>query len=183
MLSNSRAQIAAPAFLQMDLEWVGSTATTADFQIRLINTGTTVVKFNSMVLRGNHLAGIITGAGVFTWAPLNDNTLPEWLGWPSYTTNAPYTVGSRLLNFSSSTGIFTNATAPTIPSGSGVVVGTFRVTTTTTWTPNSDFGFVFAPTASVVAYVPSLQATTISLNGAGAANSTTNCGNCLVKTV
>ncbi|NBP75111.1 MAG: hypothetical protein EBU61_03650, partial [Crocinitomicaceae bacterium] len=125
----------------MDMEWLSSTASTADFQIRLTNSGSTPIKFNSLVLRGVHSPSITTGA--ITWRALNDNTLPAWLGWPAVTSNLPYVASSRKLNFSSNTGIFTNSSAPLIPSGSGLVMGTFRMSTTTTWVPNSNFGFVW----------------------------------------
>ena len=137
----------------MDMEWLGSTTNTADFQIRLTNTGTSVVKLNALIIRGVHSPKITTGT--ITWKALNDNTIPEWLGWPNKgTTNLPYISGQRKLNFSSATNIFTNETSPIIPTGTGVVVGTFRVSTTTTWNPNSDFGFVWEmTTGGVVGYV------------------------------
>ena len=66
----------------------------------------------------------------------------------------PYISGQRKLNFSSATNIFTNETAPLIPTGTGVVVGTFRVSTSTTWNTNSDFGFVWEmTTGGVVGYI------------------------------
>jgi hypothetical protein len=139
--------------IRMDMEWLSSTANTADFQIRLTNTGQIPVTFNALIVRGVHSPNITTGA--ITWKALNDNTLPGWLGWPNTgTNNLPYISSQRKLNFSSSTGIFTSATAQAIPSGSGVVMGTFRMSTTTSWVPNSDFGFVWEMTSGgVVAYV------------------------------
>jgi len=97
---------------------------------------------------------------------LNDNSLPAWLGWPNKgTANLPYISGQRKLNFSSATNIFTNETAPVIPAGTGVAVGTFRVSTSTTWNPNTDFGFVWEmTTGGVVGYVNfETQSTTSSL--------------------
>jgi hypothetical protein len=139
--------------IRMDMEWLSSTANTADFQIRLTNTGTIPVKLNALIIRGVHSPSITTGA--ITFKALNDNTLPGWLGWPQTgTTNLPYISSQRKLNFSSGTGIFTSATAQAIPSGSGVVMGTFRMSTTTNWVPNSDFGFVWEMTSGgVVGYV------------------------------
>jgi hypothetical protein len=137
----------------MDMEWLSSTTNTADFQIRLTNTGTSVIKLNALIIRGVHSPKITTGT--ITWKALNDNTDPSWLGWPNKgTTNLPYISGQRKLNFSSATNIFTNETSPIIPTGTGVVVGTFRVSTTTTWNPNSNFGFVWEmTTGGVVGYV------------------------------
>ncbi len=137
----------------MDMEWLGSTTNTADFQIRLTNTGTSVVKLNALIIRGVHSPKITTGT--ITWKALNDNTDPSWLGWPNKgTANLPYISGQRKLNFSSATNIFTNETSPLIPTGDGVVVGTFRVSTSTTWSPNTDFGFVWEmTTGGVVGYI------------------------------
>jgi hypothetical protein len=144
--------IAPTVLVKMDMEWLGSTTNTADFQIRLTSTGTTVVKLNALIIRGVHAPKITTGS--ITWRALNDNTLPAWLGWPKVTTNLPYISGQRKLNFSSATNIFTNETAPIIPTGDGVVVGTFRVSTTTSWNPNTDFGFTWEmTTGGVVGYV------------------------------
>ena len=145
--------IAPTVSVKMDMEWLGSTTNTADFQIRLTSTGTTAVKFNALIIRGVHSPKITTGT--ITWKALNDNTDPSWLGWPKKgTTNLPYISGQRKLNFSSATNIFTNETAPIIPTGTGVVVGTFRVSTSTTWNPNTNFGFTWEmTTGGVVGYV------------------------------
>ena len=144
--------IAPTVSVKMDMEWLGSTSNTADFQIRLTNTGTTVVKLNALIIRGVHAPKITTGT--ITWKALNDNTDPGWLGWPSVTSNLPYISGQRKLNFSSATNIFTNETAPIIPTDKGVVVGTFRISTTTTWNPNTDFGFTWEMTSGgVVGYI------------------------------
>ena len=146
-------KIAPTVSVKMDMEWLSSTTNTADFQIRLTNTGTSVIKLNALIIRGVHSPKITTGT--ITWKALNDNTDPSWLGWPNKgTTNLPYISGQRKLNFSSATNIFTNETSPIIPTGTGVVVGTFRVSTTTTWNPNSNFGFVWEmTTGGVVGYV------------------------------
>jgi hypothetical protein len=145
--------IAPTVSVKMDMEWLNSTTNTADFQIRLTNTGTSVIKLNALIIRGVHSPKITTGT--ITWKALNDNTDPSWLGWPNKgTTNLPYISGQRKLNFSSATNIFTNETAPIIPTDKGVVVGTFRVSTTTTWNPNTDFGFTWEmTTGGVVGYV------------------------------
>ena len=146
-------KIAPTVSVKMDMEWLSSTTNTADFQIRLTNTGTSVIKLNALIIRGVHSPKITTGT--ITWKALNDNTDPSWLGWPNKgTTNLPYISGQRKLNFSSATNIFTNETSPIIPTGTGVVVGTFRVSTTTTWNPNSDFGFVWEmTTGGVIGYI------------------------------
>jgi hypothetical protein len=144
--------IAPTVSVKMDMEWLSSTSNTADFQIRLTSTGTTVVKLNALIIRGVHAPKITTGA--ISWKALNNNTLPGWLGFPKVTTNLPYISGQRKLNFSSATNIFTNETAPIIPTDKGVVVGTFRISTTTTWNPNTDFKFVWEmTTGGVVGYV------------------------------
>jgi len=145
--------VAPTVAIRMDMEWLSSTTNTADFQIRLTNTSTSVVKFNALIIRGVHSPKITTG--IITWKALNDNTLPGWLGWPNKgTTNLPYISGQRKLNFSSATNIFTNETSPIIPTGDGVVVGTFRVSTSTVWSPNTDFGFVWEmTTGGVIGYI------------------------------
>jgi hypothetical protein len=164
----------------MDMEWLNSTANTADFQIRLTNTGLIPVTFNALIVRGVHSPNITTGT--ITWKALNDNTLPGWLGWPNTgTANLPYISVQRKLNFSSSTGIFTSATAQAIPSGSGVVMGTFRMSTTTNWAPNSDFGFVWEMTSGgVVAYVNGATVVT-NIQHYGVTGGQT-CGQCLTVT-
>ena len=145
--------VAPTVAVKMDMEWLSSTSNTADFQIRLTSTGPTAVKFNALIIRGVHSPKITTGT--VTWKALNNNADPSWLGWPNKgTTNLPYISGQRKLNFSSATNIFTNETAPIIPTGTGVVVGTFRVSTSTTWNSNTDFGFVWEMTSGgIVGYV------------------------------
>ena len=110
--------VAPTVSVKMDMEWLSSTTNTADFQIRLTNTGTSVIKLNALIIRGVHSPKITTGT--ITWKALNDNTDPSWLGWPKKgTTNLPYISGQRKLNFSSATNIFTNETSPIIRSCSG----------------------------------------------------------------
>jgi hypothetical protein len=96
--------IAPTVSVKMDMEWLGATTNTADFQIRLTSTGTTAVKLNALIIRGVHSPKITTGA--ISWKALNNNTDPAWLGWPKVTTNLPYISGRRKLNFSSATNIF-----------------------------------------------------------------------------
>ena len=167
--------------IRMDMEWLSSTTNTADFQIRLTNTGTSAVTFNALIIRGVHALNLTSGA--ITWKALNNNTLPGWLNWPNTgTANLPYIISQRKLNFSSSVAIFTSATAQAIPSGAGVVVGTFRVSTTTTWAPNSDFGFVWEMTSGgVVAYLDG--ATTVSnIQHFGTVSGSSTCASCLTVT-
>ena len=179
-------KIAPTVSVKMDMEWLSSTTNTADFQIRLTNTGTSVIKLNALIIRGVHSPNITTGT--ITWKALNDNTDPLWLGWPNKgTTNLPYISGQRKLNFSSATNIFTNETSPIIPTGTGVVVGTFRVSTTTTWNPNSNFGFVWEmTTGGVVGYVNfETQSSTTSLPVGFmhyGPTTNTNIGKCLTVT-
>jgi len=171
-----RAQTA----IRMDMEWLSSTANTADFQIRLTNTGTTVVKFNSLILRGVHSSCITTGT--ITLSALNDNSLPGWLAWPQTGTNTlPYISGQRKLNFSSSTGIFTSANAQAIPSDTGVVMGTFRMTTTTTWVPNSNFGFVWEATSGGINGYVNGATNVTAIQHYGVTGGIT-CGQCLTVT-
>jgi len=179
-------KIAPTVSVKMDMEWLSSTTNTADFQIRLTNTGTSVIKLNALIIRGVHSPKITTGT--ITWKALNDNTDPSWLGWPKKgTDNLPYISGQRKLNFSSATNIFTNETSPIIPTGTGVVVGTFRVSTTTTWNPNSNFGFVWEmTTGGVVGYVNfETQSSTTSLPVGFmhyGPTTNTNIGKCLTVT-
>ena len=167
--------------IKMDMEWLSSTASTAEFQIRLTNTGTSAVTFNALTIRGVHAPNLTSGA--ITWKALNDNTLPGWFGWPQTgTNNLPIITAQRKLNFSSGTGIFSSANAQVIPSGSGVIVGKFRISTTTTWVPNSDFGFVWEMTSGgVVAYVNG--ATTVTnIQAFGTVSTATTCASCLTLT-
>ena len=171
---------AQDASLRMDMEWLSSTTNTADFQVRITNLGTVPFKFNSVIIRGVHAAGLTTGT--VSWLALNNNTIPEWLGWPNVTINLPYTVSTRKLNYSSSAAFFTSATAPTIPipAGTGVVIGTFRMSTTSTWVPNSNFNFVWDATGAVVGYIGT-STTASSLQQAGVSGGSI-CGSCLTVT-
>jgi hypothetical protein len=166
--------------LEMSLEWICSTTNTADFQIRLTNTDTVPITFNALIIRGIHASNLTMGT--ITWIALNDNTIPEWLNWPNTgTINLPYISSQSKLNFSSSTGIFTSATAQAIPSGAGIVVGTFRMSTTTTWVPNSNFGFVWEATSGgVVAYVNGASTVTNILQYIGSSGQ--YCSQCLTVT-
>jgi len=166
--------------LQMDMEWLSSTSNTADFQIRLKNTGSSAVTFNGLIIRGVHALDLTTGT--ISWRALNDNTLPGWSNWPNTgTTNLPYNSTTRKLNFSSSNTIFNDSTAPAIPSGAGVVVGTFRLATTTTWSPDSDFGFAWEMTSGgVVGYVDDSSFVT-NIQHYGVSGGTI-CGQCLTVT-
>ena len=163
------------------MEWLSSTSNTADFQIRLTNTGTAPVKLNALIIRGVHSPGITTGA--ISWKALNDNTLPGWLNWPNTgTANLPYISSQRKLNFSSATNIFTSVTAQAIPSGSGVVMGTFRMSTSTNWVPNSNFGFVWEMTSGgVVGYVNG-SSTPTNIQPFGTVSTSSTCASCLTVT-
>ena len=166
--------------LEMSLDWICSTTNTADFQIRLTNTDNVPITFNALIIRGIHASNLTTG--IITWIALNDNTIPEWLNWPNTgTNNLPYISAQSKLNFSSSTGIFTSATAQTIPSGAGIVMGTFRMSTTTTWVTNSDFDFVWEMTSGgVVAYVNGASTVTNILQYIGSSGQ--YCSQCLTVT-
>ena len=61
---------------------------------------------------------------------------------------------SEILIHSSNVKFFDSETAPVIPTGEGIIVGSFRLTVTGgTWNPNVDFAFNFEPTAAVIGYV------------------------------
>ena len=117
----SSLQFARAQQLVMSLEWICSTTNTADFQVRLTNTGLIPFTFNALIIRGNHDANITTGT--ISWKALNDNTLPGWLNWPNTgTANLPYNATTRQLNFSSNVTIFTSGTAPLLAQGSNVIL-------------------------------------------------------------
>jgi gliding motility-associated-like protein len=161
--------------LVMSLEWICSTTNTADFQVRLTNTGSVPLTFNALIVRGVHAPTLTTGA--ISWQALNDNTIPEWLAWPQFTTNLAYNAITRQLNFSSNVTIFTFGTAPLLAPGSNVIVGTFRMFTSTTWVPNSNFNFVWSPTGAVNCYLPSM--TTVTSFQQTGFSSNIICGQCL----
>jgi len=161
--------------LVMSLEWICSTTNTADFQVRLTNTGSVPLTFNALIVRGVHAPTLTTGA--ISWQALNDNTIPEWLAWPQFTTNLAYNAITRQLNFSSNVTIFTSGTAPLIAPGSNVIVGSFRMFTSTTWVPNSNFNFVWSPTGAVNCYLPSM--TTVTSFQQTGFSSNIICGQCL----
>ena len=142
----------------MSLEWLSSTTTTADFQVRLTNTGNLPVQFNSIIVRGTHAENLMTAGGTLSWVALNNNTNSSWNNWPNFTNALPYKVDKRMLNYSSNVKFFNSETAPLIPAGDGLVVGSFRLAVTGgTWSPNADFSFDFEPTAAVIGYVDGLK--------------------------
>ena len=164
--------------LVMSLEWICSTTNTADFQVRLTNTGSVPLTFNALIIRGVHAPTLTTGT--ISWQALNDNTIPEWLAWPQFTTNLAYNAITRQLNFSSNVIIFNSLTAPPLAQGSNVIVGTFRMFTSTTWVPNSNFNFVWAPTGAVNCYLPGM--TTVTTFQQTGFSSNISCGQCLTVT-
>jgi len=140
--------------ITMSLEWLSSTPTTADFQVRLTNTGNLPVKFNSIIVRGKHAENLITQGATLSWTALNNNTNSSWNNWPNFTNVLPYKADKKMLNFSSNVKFFDSETAPLIPAGDGIVVGSFRLAVTGgTWSSNTDFAFDFEPTAAVIGYV------------------------------
>jgi len=140
--------------ITMSLEWLSSTPTTADFQVRLTNTGNLPVKFNSIIVRGKHAENLITQGASLSWTALNNNTNSSWNNWPNFTNVLPYKADKKMLNYSSNVKFFDSETAPLIPAGDGIVVGSFRLAVTGgTWSPNTDFAFDFEPTAAVIGYV------------------------------
>ena len=163
----------------MEFVWVPSagTSTTADFDVVLKNTGAVPLTFNGIIIRSlGHTANttILTGGiGTISWksvpgtAPTSVASGNGWNNWPNLATNLGYTSATRILNYSSSNTFFTNATAPTIPTGAGVNIGRFRMTVTGgTFVQGTQFGFNWATTAAVIAYVNG-AATTTSLATAG----------------
>ena len=175
LLLLSSLQFARAQQLVMSLEWICSTTNTADFQVRLTNTGSVPLTFNALIVRGIHAPTLTTGT--ISWQALNDNTIPEWLAWPQFTTNLAYNPITRQLNFSSNVTIFTSVTAPLIAPGSNVIVGSFRIFTSTTWVPNSDFNFVWSPTGAVNCYLPGM--TTVTSFQQTGFSSNTICGQCV----
>ncbi len=138
----------------MSLEWLGSTTTTADFQVRLTNTGALPLKFSCINLRGIHSENIITSGGSLTLKSLNNNSNSNWNNWPNFTNPLSYRADKNMINFNSYPKYFSHETAPVIPAGEGVVIGTFRIFVENgSFLPNTDFGFNFHSTASVIAYV------------------------------
>ena len=157
-MAQSTYEIKAGEQITMSLEWLSSTTTTADFQVRLTNTGNLPVQFNSIIVRGTHAENLMTAGGTLSWVALNNNTNSSWNNWPNFTNALPYKVDKRMLNYSSNVKFFNYETAPLIPAGDGLVVGSFRLTVTGgTWSPNADFSFDFEPTAAVIGYVDGLK--------------------------
>lgn len=76
--------------ITMSLEWLSSTPTTADFQVRLTNTGNLPVQFNSIIVRGTHAENLMTAGGTLSWTALNNNTNSSWNNWPNFTNVLPY---------------------------------------------------------------------------------------------
>ena len=143
--------------ITMSLEWLSSTPTTADFQVRLTNTGNLPVKFNSVIVRGKHAENLITQGATLSWAALNNNTNSSWNNWPNFTNVLPYKADKKMLNYSSNVKFFDSETAPLIPTGDGIVVGSFRLTVTGgTWSPNADFTFDFEPIAPGISCNPAV---------------------------
>lgn len=166
-IAQSTYEIKAGEQITMSLEWLSSTTTTADFQVRLTNTGSLPVQFNSIIVRGTHAENLMTAGGTLSWVALNNNTNSSWNNWPNFTNALPYKADKRMLNYSSNVKFFNSETAPLIPAGDGLVVGSFRLAVTGgTWSPNADFSFDFEPTAAVIGYVDGLKTvSTLKIHG------------------
>lgn len=163
----------AQAQVTMDFVWVPSaqTSTTAEFDVVLKNTGTLPLTFNGIIIRSlAHTVNstILTGGvGTISWksvagtAPASVPSGNGWNNWPNIATNLGYTTSTRIMNYSSNNTFFTSATAPTIPTGAGVNIGRFRITVTGgTFVTGTQFGFNWATTAAVIAYVNGATTTT-----------------------
>ena len=99
-MAQSTYEIKAGEQITMSLEWLSSTTTTADFQVRLTNTGNLPVQFNSIIVRGTHAENLMTAGGTLSWVALNNNTNSSWNNWPNFTNALPYKVDKRMLNYS-----------------------------------------------------------------------------------
>jgi hypothetical protein len=156
--------------VEMCAVWVGSTPTTAYFDVYVTNTGTVPLKFNGVVLRFqlSSPSMILTGGlGTLSWnwvagsTPIS-NIGNSWNNWPNYLTNLPYTASSSLFSYTPSSTFFVSATAPDIPYAPGIKIGRFRINVTGgTWSvPSSQFGFTWSTTAAVIAYSNGSSSTT-----------------------
>jgi hypothetical protein len=152
---NTNAQTHA----DMQMVFVGSTDTTADFDVVLTNDGTTALNFNAIVMRANNatVSTITTSGSTITVIALNNNTIPAWTNsngtWPAITGNLSYfqTGGSFKLNHSTESTFFNSTNRPSLPANTPVNIGRFRfVVTGGTWIPNSQLGFSWFSNAGIV---------------------------------
>ncbi len=151
--------ITAQDHINMDFVFISSNSTQADFDVILTNDGTTTLKFNSIVMRGDNdaIANIATAGSVVTCSALQNNTNPAWsfLGnvWPgngavvTYNQNGP----TFKLNFSSDPLFFPSVLRPNLPIGTSVNIGRFRLSIAGgSWIPNSQLNFTWHALAGVI---------------------------------
>lgn len=149
----------AQEHIDMQMVFVGSTNTTADFDIVLTNDGTTTLNFNAIVLRANNseISTITTGGSTVTAYALNNNPDPAWSNsgntGPSVASAIAYNPNGAALKLRESTNstYFTPGNRPVLPTNVPVNIGRFRFEVTGgTWLPNSALGFSWHHTAGVV---------------------------------
>ncbi|MBP6625771.1 MAG: T9SS type A sorting domain-containing protein [Chitinophagaceae bacterium] len=131
------------------------------FDVNVLNDGTVPLKFNSMVLRFEHSAGIYTAPTTFSWGMVAGSQQASWPQNAGF--NFPgnlatmlwgYTVSNRQCSKSvSSPTFFTNANAPSLPIGTNVKIGRFYLKTTNGhFTMNNLLSLTWASTAGLVVW-------------------------------
>lgn len=153
------------------------------FDVNILNDGTVPLKFNSMVLRFDHSAGIYTAPTTFSWGMVAGSQQASWPQNAGF--NFPgnlatmlwgYTVSNRQCSKSvSSPTFFTNANAPSLPIGTNVKIGRFFLKTTNGhFTMNNLLSLTWASTAGLVVWAGT-STTTSSLNTASTRSLITPC--------
>ncbi len=132
------------------------------FDVNVLNDGTVPLKYNSMVIRFEHSAGIYTAPTTFSWGMVAGSQQSSWPQNSGF--NFPgnlatmlwgYTASNRQCSKSLSSPIFfTNANAPSLPIGTNVKIGRFFLKTTNGhFTMNNLLSLTWASTAGLVAWV------------------------------
>jgi hypothetical protein len=148
----------AQEHVDINMVLIGSTSTTADFDIVLTNDGTTELKFNAIVIRANNapISSITTPGSTISAIALNNNPDPAWNingTAPNIVSNMSYLQNGTAfkLNENTNSTSFIPTARPNLPAGVPVTIGRYRlVVNGGTWIPNSQLGFVWHSTAGVV---------------------------------
>ncbi len=92
------------------------------FDVSVLNDGSTSLNFNSIVIRFTHNAGITSG-GTVSWGMVaGSSSLPNFgTGGGTFAYNS----STHLTNFSSGSAIYTSSTAPALPYGVPVKIGRY----------------------------------------------------------
>ena len=135
-----------------------ATSTYIEFDVTVVNDGTTTLAFNSTTLRIALPSTIINNTDACTVSYQGSSDFPLLF---TSGNNQSYTPSSRLITATTSPTQYTSATAVSLPAGTARTIGRYRVTKSSgTFTENGSGAMVWNSTAGVVLYVNGASTTT-----------------------